>query len=84
MSALKLPLWYMAKALRYTAFLLENWLLLLFMVCMLSPVSPHIRLPNNIFPICAYLGSHGIIYLSSHNCPVLMLIDTREHEGLLW
>ena len=74
-----------ANICRGLAICVENWVILLLAVSVISPISLHVKLPRAlIHDSCTYAGVRGIIYETDYPCPVIRLIDTREHEGLLW
>lgn len=79
MPTLKTTYFYGAKLCRFTSKILDNWFVVLLAVCIVSPISPHVRLSSaDLYPSCAYGGVRGIIYeYDRANCPVIALVDTR-------
>lgn len=74
-----------AKTCRFTAFGLENWYWLLLAICIVSPISPHIRVPYAVsYSDCAYVGTRGMMQPVSSNCPIVAIINTRDGEIASW
>lgn len=54
------------------------WPLLLIVIGLISPVSPHLRLTDPLASSCVYVGARGILHeYRDAPCPLIDLIDTR-------
>ncbi|WP_430415660.1 hypothetical protein [Parasphingorhabdus sp.] len=70
---------YGAKLCRFTANVIDHWPAVLLLVCILSPISPHIRIPQGIsHRPCEYIGTRGIVSNNPKTCGFIEIIDTRE------
>lgn len=68
-----------AKALRLVSTLVLNWPAVLALICVISPISLHIKLPQElVYAPCQYLGARGIIDARQDDCPLIAVIDTRS------
>lgn len=61
------------------SWLVLRWPLIVLVVSLVSPISPHVRLTAaEMRTSCAYVGVHGILYeYNRMNCPLIAFIDTR-------
>lgn len=74
-----------AKTLRLSAWGLDNWYWLLAAACIVSPISPHIRLPNAVsYTDCTYVGTRGVKRPDAFNCPLVSVINTSSGEIVSW
>lgn len=85
MTPLKTSLNTTASALRLLSKAVANWPWVLAIICILSPISPHVRLPYELSgSTCDYIGTRGIISKSDQGCPPVVIIDTRSGEAVTW
>lgn len=79
MPSLKSTLIVSARLMRWTAFCIENWYWLLLVACVVSPVSPHVRLPYQLtYAECDYIGTRGVVSKVGDSCDLIEIIDTRD------
>ena len=76
------PLNITAMLLRSLVMLIRQWPLLLFVLIVVSPISPHIRWQYNYYRQgsgmfnCHYMGTRGLVrYARSGDCPLIIWID---------
>ncbi|PHR92418.1 MAG: hypothetical protein COA69_08575 [Robiginitomaculum sp.] len=82
MPRLKIIYHNAASMCRWAVFVLNNWVLILIALCVISPISPHARIPYAIsYSECSYIGTRGIIEHDALTCPLITIIDTRSHRG---
>jgi len=77
MSRLKPALRFTAHACRALSWLALRWPVFVLAFSIISPISPHVRVPNDYN--CTYIGTHGfLIEGDDGSCPLVALIDTRD------
>lgn len=74
----------LAKLLRLKANLFEFWPITLAVVCITSPISPHVSLGLLDQSQCHYVGARGFLKKSDHPCPLVAVIDTRSGDAVSW
>lgn len=85
MSPLKTTLNVTASTLRLLSKAILNWPWVLALVCVISPISPHVRIPYELsYSQCDYIGTRGIITLGETDCPWIAIIDTSNTERVVW
>ncbi len=57
-----------------------RWPIFVLAFAIISPVSPHVRVPGGYN--CTYIGTHGFMNEDDSSCPLVTLIDTRNRG--LW
>ncbi|MBL4616283.1 MAG: hypothetical protein JKY46_01175 [Robiginitomaculum sp.] len=60
-----------------------RWPLIVLAFSVISPISPHIRLPYVLsYSNCSYIGTRGVAYKDNDkSCPLISMIDTRKGGG---
>lgn len=82
MPKLKKVYHHAAGICRWAIFVLNNWVLVLIALCVISPISPHARIPYAIsYRECSYIGTRGIIEHDASSCPLITIIDTRSYRS---
>lgn len=86
MTALKSRLFSLAHGLRLISRAIRKWPLVLGLACVVSPISPHVRLPYALtYSDCDYLGTRGLQPDAAQPaCNLIELIDTRSGRRLSW
>lgn len=86
MVRLKTTLGITVKLFRLSAMMLENWLWIALTICILSPVSLHVRIPYALsYAECDYIGTRGVVSkVGGSFCSPLAIIDTRTGEAVSW
>jgi len=81
MIGLKYTLHTIAWICRLLRNLCDHWLKVVLVLCILSPVSPHVRIPYALsYAECDYIGTRGIVSKSGGmSCNLVEIIDTRSH-----
>ena len=74
-----------AKLLRGAAFVIGQWYWIALALCIISPVSLHIKIPHELsYSDCAYIGTRGLVRPDAVHCPLAVIIDTRNGEAVSW
>lgn len=85
MMSLKRSLNLTASTLRLLSKAVTNWPWVLLIICILSPISPHIRVPYVLSNSdCAYIGTRGMMWPAGHDCPLIAIINTEHTEIIRW
>lgn len=86
MTQFKTTLNVTASSLRLLSKAVQNWPWVLLIICILSPISPHIRIPYALsYSECDYMGTRGAIAkIDNRDCPLIAIIDTRTRKRLSW
>lgn len=85
MSAIKPVLRATAGLLRLIAKAVLHWPWVAAFVCVVSPISPHVRIPYELsYQPCAYLGTRGVIETDRTQCPVIAIVNTSTAEIVSW
>jgi hypothetical protein len=79
------PLNLTAMLLRLLVVLIKQWPLILVVLVIVSPISPHIRWQYNYYHDdgykfnCHYMGTKGLVrYARTGDCPLIIWIDYRN------
>lgn len=79
------PLNLTAMLLRLMVVLIRQWPLILIVLAIVSPISPHIRWQYNYHRNdsykfnCHYMGTRGLVrYARTGDCPLIIWIDYRD------
>jgi len=85
MITLKRSLNGVAATLRLMSKAITHWPWVLLILCILSPVSPHVRLPYSVsYSDCAYIGTRGVMRPTATDCPLITIINTGDAEIVQW
>ena len=85
MMSLKRSLNLTASTLRLLSKAVTNWPWVLLIICILSPISPHMRVPYALSNSdCAYIGTRGMMQTTGHDCPPIAVINTKHAEIIRW
>lgn len=85
MISVKRCLNVIAAMLRLLSKAIDNWPWVLLIISIISPISPHVRLPYAVsYSDCAYFGTRGVMRPASADCPIVAIINTETQEIIRW
>lgn len=81
MTKIKMLLHLIARLLRTTSKAIDHWPVVLLVLCIISPISPHVRIPYELsYSDCTYIGTRGVIEYDASSCSLITIIDTRPYR----
>lgn len=85
MSPFKTFLNIVAAMLRLLSKAVSNWPWVALIVCILSPISPHISTGFVTGYTCDYVGTRGVITkIDNQPCRPFVILNTNTGEALKW